>query len=243
MTTWGNTDNIFEVEDYQIERVDNNETFDDYKKDSNSSTAETPDARQNTSWLVQEIPNISFLDISDTLLENKKTLHWRENWNVVVGTKWKSIEVVPQDFMWLSANNVSWITSTTTLNITKDVESFNNTTMSVSWWVVTAQKDWIYEVNFWWVAAVSKYTVTDANTLKWFNIRVLIDWTAELVDSVILNAYQSSTMNLTYVFSWGKSRKVYIDKWATIEIEVVPVSVTLSVNQVYLELQYLQPDY
>ena len=51
--------------------------------------------QQNTAWLVQEIPNISFLDIWDTFLETKKTLASKAGYVLVVWTNGKSIEAVP----------------------------------------------------------------------------------------------------------------------------------------------------
>ena len=95
MTQYANIDkkNFFdriETSDwYQIEKIGNSSEFDDNRKD-------TPDEwlKQDTAWLVNEIPNISFLDIWDTLLESKKTLHWRRWAHLIVWDASKSIELM-----------------------------------------------------------------------------------------------------------------------------------------------------
>lgn len=92
MTTWENTDkidNLTVTSDAAYERVTSDEHFEDER--------DWGFLKQNTSWLVQEIPNISFLDIADTMLESQKTLYNRKNWNIVVGKAWRSIEAQPQD--------------------------------------------------------------------------------------------------------------------------------------------------
>jgi len=92
MTTWENIDNVdmenvTVTSDVAFERVTNDEHFEEER-----------DAwylRQNTSGLVQEIPNISFLDIADTFLETKKTLADKAGYVLVVWQNGKSIEAVP----------------------------------------------------------------------------------------------------------------------------------------------------
>lgn len=86
---WDFFDRIETSDWYQIEKVGNNSAFDDNRKN-------TPDEwlKQDTAWLVNEIPNISFLDIWDTLLEDKKTLHWRRWAHLVVWKASKSIELM-----------------------------------------------------------------------------------------------------------------------------------------------------
>ena len=78
MTTWESTDNVEVMDNVTItsdaayERVTSDEHFEEEKN--------WWYLQQNTSWLVQEIPNIAFIDIADTMLESKKTLYDRENW-------------------------------------------------------------------------------------------------------------------------------------------------------------------
>lgn len=87
MTQWGNTDNLLITDDWVYERVTNNIKMED-ENDGGY-------LKQNTAWLVQEIPNISFLDIADTFLETKKTLANKAGYVLVVWTNGKSIEAVP----------------------------------------------------------------------------------------------------------------------------------------------------
>lgn len=96
MITWENTDKLEDVErvdnvtitsDAAFERVTNNEEM---INENNWWFL-----KQNTAWLVQEIPNISFIDIWDTFLETKKTLADKAGYVLIVWTNGKSIEAVP----------------------------------------------------------------------------------------------------------------------------------------------------
>ena len=92
MTTWESTDNenmenVTVTSDAAFERVTSDEHFEDEKGEGF--------LKQNTSWLVQEVPNISFLDIADTFLETKKTLSDKAGYVLVVWQNGKSIEAVP----------------------------------------------------------------------------------------------------------------------------------------------------
>lgn len=119
MTAWGNidkanntigvmnVDNISEKDrisrperietsdGYDIHRVKNNQTLDDWYDNWWSDMSDDENwIEQNTSWLVQDIPNISFLDIWDTLLESKKTLYARAWAKLIVWKASKSIELM-----------------------------------------------------------------------------------------------------------------------------------------------------
>ena len=92
MTTWEsidneNMENVTVTSDAAFERVTSDEHFEDEKGEGF--------LKQNTSWLVQEVPNISFLDIADTFLETKKTLSDKAGYVLVVWQNGKSIEAVP----------------------------------------------------------------------------------------------------------------------------------------------------
>ena len=92
MTTWENIDNtdmenVTVTSDVAFERVTSDEHF--------VEEGEKSFLKQNTAWLVQEIPNISFLDIWDTLLETRKTLADKAGYVLVVWQNGKSIEAVP----------------------------------------------------------------------------------------------------------------------------------------------------
>lgn len=92
MTTWESIDNVdmenvTVTSDVAFERVTSDEHF-----------VEEPKGwylQQNTSWLVQEIPNISFLDIWDIFLETKKSLSDKAGYVLIVWQEGKSIEAVP----------------------------------------------------------------------------------------------------------------------------------------------------
>lgn len=93
MTTWENTDSINESEnlivtsDAAFERVTNDMKMEE-ERDVGS-------LKQNTAWLVDEIPNISFLDIADVFLKSKKTLADKAGYVLIVWADGKSIEAVP----------------------------------------------------------------------------------------------------------------------------------------------------
>lgn len=93
MTTWENIDSINESEnltvtsDAAFERVTNDMKMEE-ERDVGS-------LKQNTAWLVDEIPNISFIDIADVFLESKKTLADKAWYVLIVWTNGKSIEAVP----------------------------------------------------------------------------------------------------------------------------------------------------
>lgn len=92
MTTWEsidneNMENVTVTSDAAFERVTSDEHFEDERGEGF--------LKQNTSWLVQEVPNISFLDIADTFLETKKTLSDKAGYVLVVWQNGKSIEAVP----------------------------------------------------------------------------------------------------------------------------------------------------
>lgn len=86
-TQWENTENLIVTSDAMFERVTNNEKMEEEER--------VGSLRQNTAWLVDEIPNISFLDIWDTFLETKKTLANKAWYILVVWQNGKSIEAVP----------------------------------------------------------------------------------------------------------------------------------------------------
>lgn len=93
MTTWENTDktdsleNVTVTSDEAFERVTNDLKMEDTRDDGS--------LKQNTVWLVDEIPNISFIDIADVFLKSKKTLAYKAWYVLIVWTDGKSIEAVP----------------------------------------------------------------------------------------------------------------------------------------------------
>lgn len=139
--------------------------------------------KQNTAWLVQEVPNISILDISDFLIENKKTLYDRQNWNVVIGKAGRSIEAQPQD-IWIFKDVIHelnvWLWEA---KFNTYVKWSNNTCFRSSvlpWlWVFEIKEKWIYRVSY-------SFTMSDisssATLIMWFIMRYESWWTLHTIN-------------------------------------------------------------
>lgn len=90
MTTWENIDSLDNV------IVTSDEAFERVTSDIKDERIENDGSlKQNTAWLVDEIPNISFIDIADVFLKSKKTLADKAWYVLIVWTDGKSIEAVP----------------------------------------------------------------------------------------------------------------------------------------------------
>lgn len=172
MTTWENidsTDNVTVTSDEAFERV-TSDIKDEYTESDGS-------LKQNTAWLINEIPNISILDISDFLIENKKTLYDRQNWNIVVGKAGRSIEAQPQD-IWIYRDVVnelqSWLW---TPKFNTYIKWSNNTCFgsnaTLPWmWVFQIKEKWIYRVSY-------SFSISDISGLAswiWRYIMRLESW-------------------------------------------------------------------
>lgn len=188
--------------------------------------------RQNTAWLVQEIPNISILDISDFLIENKKTLYDRQNWNIVVGKAGRSVEAQPQD--------------TVTLKLTSDF------TISLFPWAVRFD-DWVSSLN---------YTVCKIDDDDPYKIKILKDWyyrisywrTIDPWNSTVFSIWVWSSNNYITAdkfdwwsfwneISWWRTIwNVYLQAWDYVFMDVLANdTVTVLKNYTYLDIQYQQP--
>lgn len=221
MTTWENIDRVIEenvtvTSDEAYERITSDLKLEDER--------DWWYLKQNTAWLVQEIPNISFLDIWDTLLESKKTLYGRNNWNVVVWNAGKSIEVVPQDFIRLKFTNEITNIANSDIDFDTITESSNKTTMERDQnypYRIHINKTWYYRISYWWgikPLSATEFSVvlqSDIDYITWdafeqWNYWNLISWwrtisnvylTAE--DNVVLTIYANSWVNvepdLTYL--------------------------------------------
>lgn len=220
MTTWENTDSINESEnltvtsDAAFERVTN-----DFKMEE-----EIPwwYLKQNTAWLVQEIPNISFLDISDTMLESHKTLHNRKNRNIVVWLHWKSIEAQPQD-IWIYRDIVpelnSWLwypKFNTYLKWSNNTCFGSNTTMP--WiWAYEIKEDWIYRMSY-------SYTISDISSSATLISRyiMLLDnwWTLTQINSQCFwnGIWWQSIWISSYSASWDTH--IELHKWDRLMLAV-----------------------
>ena len=149
MTTWENTDsldNVTVTSDAAFERVTSDIKMEEWE--------DWWYLRQNTAWLVQEIPNISFLDIADTLLESNKTLHGKENWIVRVWLNAKSIETQPQDTVTLKlTSNPTYTSFPATVHFDSSISSLNNTVCEIDsndTWKINILEDWYYRISYWW---------------------------------------------------------------------------------------------
>ncbi len=227
MTTWENTDNenVIVTSDEAFERVTSDEHFED--------EWERGYLQQNTSWLVQEIPNISFLDIWDTLLEQKKTLFQKNNWSVVVWKEWKSIEVIPQD----TFNIKPWLDiSITTLPTMVALDSWTGTQNSTvieqdmdNPWRLKILKDWYYRISYWWTIEVLNATeliVSIVRNTEWVNKEITGDH-YKWITSTILSGWRTIWCSL---LRWD-----YVSMWVSADD-----SIKMLKDYSYLEIQYVR---
>ena len=243
MTTWESIDNIENVtltSDEAFERVTNDEHFEEEKNWGY--------LQQNTSWLVQEIPNISFLDIADTTLETteyqigkdennnpimkeiwRKTLYQKNNWNVTVWSQWKSIELVPQDTLNIRLWEDKTITGSPALvqleayNLTEDSKTIEVDSQHI--WRINILMDGYYRLSYWWTIDALNATQLSVEIFK-------------------------KSDNVTWeVYSWTLGK---LSWWRTISLQLnhddyiymrVSANSTIKVCEeyTYLELQYVRP--
>ena len=235
MTTWESTDNMENVtvtSDEAFERVTSDESFTD--ESSNGYL------QQNTSWLVQEIPNISFLDIADTLLENKKTLYNRKNWNIVVGTAWRSIEAQPQDLARLVSNEYvhTWTTNSyvipfNDIEIPSGEDEVNIKTFAFENNGVKILIPWVYRISYW-------RQVNPWNTIE-FSV-----WLYRNGEYVTSDNYENVNWFWS-LMSWWRSVSIECKAWDVLTLNVYSLwdnpDVYLTYQDsrfTYLEVQYIQ---
>ena len=193
--------------------------------------------KQNTAWLVQEVPNISILDISDFLIENKKTLYDRQNWNVVIWKAGRSIEAQPQDFCfiyWVDHDtNYSWeqhwipITSSSLMPKNSICFEIKNV-----WWVtyVEIKEPWYYELEYEW-------TIHSSTVTNWAN-NYLEHWFWIMPD---MTAYNTQISSIWYRYYDTIHNKVirYCDVWDQIWIYLNRTTWTYQIYNIYFEVKYL----
>lgn len=238
MTTWENIDNIDYDENVTVtsdaayERVTSDEHFEEERN--------WGFLQQNTSWLVQEIPNISFLDIADTLLENKKTLYNRKNWNIVIGTAGRSIEAQPQDLARLVSDEYEYDATASTFTIPFDdieipsgEDELNIKTFEFENNWVKVLIPWVYRISYWW--QMSPWTNTNAFSVWLF-----------LNNNYITSDNYSDT-NWFWRMSWWRSISLRCEAWDILTLHSYTVwwtaKVYLTSNNTrftYLEIQYIQ---
>ena len=232
MTTWESTDNLTITSDEAFERVTSDEHFADER--------DWGFLQQNTSWLVQEVPNISFLDIADTMLESQKTLYNRKNWNIVVGKAWRSIEAQPQDLARLVSTSYQYTASSDDFTIPfNDIEipsgedEVNIKTFEFKNNWIKVLIPWVYRLSYWWQV--------DPTGLDSINVGVYLN--GEYITS-------DSYSNVNWFWdqmSWWRSISVACEAGDVLTLHVhchwdYP-TVYLTYNNsrfTYLEVQYIQ---
>lgn len=238
MTTWESidnverTDNLTVTSDAAFERVSSNEHFEDERGEWF--------LKQNTSWLVQEVPNIWFLDIADTMLESKKTLYNRKNWNIVIGTAGRSIEAQPQDLARLVSDSYMHAGTTNDYVIPFDdieipswEDEVNVRTFSFENNWVEVLIPWVYRISYWW--QINPWDTTNFSVGLYRNGTYV---TSDDYENV--NGFWS-------LMSWWRSISISCDEWDVLTLNVYSrwdnPDVYLTYNNsrfTYLEVQYIQ---
>ena len=231
MTTWENIDsidterveNLTVTSDAAFERVTSDERFEEEKN--------WWFLQQNTSWLVQEIPNISFLDIADTMLESKKTFHNRENWIIRVWLNWKSVEAQPQDAAILTYTPTYFDPTQETeiipfdsINTASNLSLFNIANNKAIIW-----QSWVYRVAYWWIC------------LWWTNDTVTISIEHYRNGVRIYNYLYDSFISSTWLSSWWKTWWLECEEWDEIYMMFDSNSYSsIRLQWLYLEIQFMQ---
>ena len=237
MTTWESIDNvdmenITITNDAAFERVTSDEHFEDERDWSF--------LKQNTSWLVQEVPNISFLDIADTMLENKKTLYNRENWIIRVGKAGRSIEAQPQDIVTFSINEDYTVSSWEHYIEFDSSMSSQNYTVCKPWqqgnvYTIEILETWRYIISYWYqldthsstdiTISVGLYTgtpiVTTINEDRYKgNLMEMLSWW-KYIPNILLNKGEKICMRI------NTDDQVTIWEWTYLNIQFQQYNVWL----------------
>lgn len=194
--------------------------------------------RQNTAWLVQEIPNISFLDIADTLLESNKTLFWKENWILRVWVNAKSIETQPQDTLLLRLDddaiyiNSPWYTDTY-IEFDSNISSLNYTTCKpdktrlANIYTFDILETWYYTISYWWTL--------EPNSATWF------DLTVQSFDTGTIARDKYKDASLPEILSWWKSiSNIYLEKWDSVFMYIQANDAIKMYKWTYMSIQFQQ---
>lgn len=232
MTTWESidnverTDNLIVTSDAAFERVSSNEHFEE--------ESERGFLKQNTSWLVQEIPNISFLDIADTMLESQKTLYDRENWVLRVGKAGRSIEAQPQDIVTFNID-ADYVAASWEHYIEFD-SSFSSQNYTVckpgqKWNIYTVEilQTWYYTISYgWWLKPGS---ATD--------VKISVGTYDTPIQYLVIEEYKDSS--LPEIMSWWRFvPNVLLNEWEEICMRIdTNASVTIQ-QWTYFNVQFQQ---
>lgn len=256
MTTWESIDKIDKIDteditvtsDEAFKRVTSDEGFIDEWKEWY--------LKQNTAWLIQEIPNIAFLDIADTMLEPteevreidgvdvvvpiwSKTLYNKSNWVLRVGKAAKSIEAQPQDTvsLWLSEDKTYIISPGYTDNyVDFDAHgsSQNYTVCKPSMWewalsnIETCKilQDWVYTISYWWTL--------ETNSATWFKVIVWkLNWW------VIAEDYFKGS--LWEIMSWWKhTSNIWLSRGDYIYMKIQADDAIKMYEDTYIDIKFQQ---
>lgn len=230
MTTWESTDNMENVtitSDEAFERVTSDEHFEEEKN--------WGFLQQNTSWLVQEIPNISFLDVADTMLENHKTLYDRENWILRVGKAWRSIEAQPQDIVTLKMNAdysvpawrsyIEYDSSLSSWNYTvcKPTKTYNINSVEIL-------QSWYYTISYWWTVDTNSATSLNISVFKW-----------DLINPIMIVWDEYKDTNLPNTMSWWKYKpNVLLNAWDVLFMMIEADDTIKICADTYFNVQFQQ---
>lgn len=231
MTTWESTDkidneNLTVTSDAAFERVTSDEHFEDERNWGY--------LQQNTSWLVQEVPNISFLDIADTMLESKKTLYDRENWIIRVGKAWRSIEAQPQDIVTFSIDEDYTVASG------ERYIEFDSSASSMHYTVCKPTQEWVtytVEILESWYYVISYGWSIERNSATDITISVGTYWNP--IQYIVTERNKGSS--LPDIMSWWKYvPNVLLNAWDKICMRIDANSSVKILEWTYFNIQFQQ---
>lgn len=232
MTTWESIDNenLTVTSDAAFERVTSDESFTDEKNWGY--------LQQNTSWLVQEIPNIAFLDIADTMLESQKTLYNRENWVLRVGKAGRSIEAQPQDTLLLKLDSDAtyiispWYTDNY-VDFDSNISSLNYTTVKpdktrlANIYTFDVLETWYYNLSYGWTL--------EPNSATWFRV------TVAAFDAWIIARDYYKDSSLPEILSWWKQiPNIYLEKWDSVYMKIEANDAIKMYAWTFMSIQFQQ---
>ena len=236
MTTWENTDSIERVDNLTVtsdtayERVTNDLKIEDTRDDGS--------LKQNTAWLVDEIPNISFIDIADTFLESKKTLADKAGQVLIVGNSGKSIETKHieyfKDIIYkYSSSDMSLSGEETIPFSSTDLSSDNTWKFESNWNGIKILEDWLYRISFcWWI------NVWDGTRFRiWVYSPTYSIWLPYLQE-------QLDWINNNTIMMWWKSLTRVFHSWETIRLRLWTdaTSCTVYAWDTLLQLEYIRTE-
>jgi len=216
-----NMENVTVTSDEAFERVTSNESFEEEWWDGY--------LKQNTAWLVQEIPNISFLDIADTMLESKKTFHNRQNWILRIWKAGKSVEAQPQDAARMTHISEWRPSSDSEIIPFTDITTASNLSLfTIENNKITIWYSWIYRVSYWWVC-------------WWWTRDLVTIWVIQERNWVALDHQLYDAFDDISVSSGWKTWWLSMEEWDEIYLKFECDSYSsIKLQWLYLDIQYTQ---